>query len=113
MKSEEQQRDAQGHNVKAQEHNVKAFTQLLMEHDNDSSQKEQARKGERSKDARSKRSDLDERAKSLDSLRHTRCDRGVVELPAGSMLEPRPTGRRNRTRRIWIASRIYWTRCRG
>ncbi len=46
VKLEEQQRDVQ-------KHNVKLFTQLLMEHDNDFSQKEQARKRDRSKDARS------------------------------------------------------------
>ncbi len=40
---------------------------------------------ERSEAARSKRSDLDERAKSLHHLRHTRHDLGVAELPAGSM----------------------------
>jgi hypothetical protein len=36
LKLEEQRRDVQ-------EHNVKIFAQLLMEHDSDSSQKEQAR----------------------------------------------------------------------
>ncbi len=68
-----------------QEHNVKIFTQLLMEHDKDVSQKEQARKREMSKDARNKRNDLDKEAKLLDYLRPTRCDQGVAELPAGSM----------------------------
>ncbi len=35
-------------------------------------------------DARRKRKDLDEIAKSLDCLRHTRCDHGVAKFPPGS-----------------------------
>ncbi len=53
VKLEEQKRDAR-------EHNVKIFAQLLMECDEDFSHQEQVRKRERSKDACSKRGDVDE-----------------------------------------------------
>ncbi len=77
---EEQQRDTQ-------EHNVKLFTQLQMERDAEFSKEnreEQARKRERSKEARSKRMDLGKKAKSMEYLRHTRCDQSIAELLPGS-----------------------------
>ncbi len=55
-----------------------------MERDTDLSQKEQARERERSQDARRKRKDSEDRAKSLDYLRHTNCDHGFAELPPRS-----------------------------
>ncbi len=58
-------------------------TQLLMEHDNEYN-KEQARKRERSREARSKRGDVEERAKSLAYLKTTRYDKSVAEVPPGS-----------------------------
>ncbi len=78
VKLEESKRDVQ-------EHNVKVFTQLLMARDQEFSRQEQARKRERSKDARGKRRDVDERLRLLAYLKTTKYERSVVDAPPGSM----------------------------
>ncbi len=74
VKLAEYQRDTQ-------EHSVKVLAQLLMERSEEFSHQEQTLKRERSRDAKSKRGVLDERAKSLAYVKGAKFDRSGVELP--------------------------------
>ncbi len=56
-----------------------------MERDEKFSRQEQVRKRETSKDARSKRGDVEERLRSVAYLRNSKYDRNVVDAPVGSM----------------------------
>jgi hypothetical protein len=69
----------------AHERNIRILTQWLMDRYQAYSQQEQARRRDRSRDARRKRTDVDERLKSLAYLKDATREKSIVDEPPGSL----------------------------
>ncbi len=67
-----------------QERNIKVLGVLSMDRDQEYSQQKQARKRDKSTDARGKKGDVEERLKSLACLKDTSFERSIVDAPPGS-----------------------------